>query len=50
LQKTPRIARCIAEVLSPKAVLIKPGSVEPLRQALAEIGLLAEIKIDKVEK
>ena len=50
LQKTPRIARCIAEVLSPKTVLVKPGSVEPLRQALAEIGLLAEIKIDKVEK
>ena len=47
LQKTPRVARCLAEVLSSQVILVKPGSVESLRQALAELGLLAEIKLDK---
>jgi hypothetical protein len=46
LQKSPRVSRCLGEVLGPKAVLVKPGSVEPLRQALAEMGLLAEIKLE----
>lgn len=46
LQKTPRVARCLAEVLSSQVILVKPGSVEFLRQALAELGLLAEIKLD----
>jgi len=48
LQKTPRIARCLAEVLNSKTILIKAGSEESLRLALAEIGLLAEVKLDKV--
>jgi hypothetical protein len=48
LQKTPRISRCFEEVLNPKTVIVKPGSVDALRQALAEMGLLAEIRLDKV--
>ncbi|MHC1740452.1 MAG: helicase-associated domain-containing protein [Anaerolineaceae bacterium] len=47
LQKTPRIARNLGEVLNFKTVIIKPGCAEALRQSLAEMGLLAEIKIDK---
>jgi DNA polymerase II small subunit/DNA polymerase delta subunit B len=42
LQKTPRIARCFEEVLNSKTVIIKPGSVDALRQALAEMGLLVK--------
>ena len=47
LQKTPRISRCLGEVLNSKTVTVKIGSVESLRQALAEMGLLAEIRLDK---
>jgi hypothetical protein len=47
LQKTPGISRCLGEILNPKVVVVKPGRLEPLKQALAEIGLLAQVKLDK---
>lgn len=47
LQKTPRISRCLTEILNNKTAIIKPGSLESLQQALAEIGLLAEVRFDK---
>ncbi len=46
LQKNPRAARFIVEVLNSKTVVIQPGSVEPLRQILAEMGFLADVHID----
>ena len=47
-QKVPRVARCLGEVLNPLTVIVKPGSTESLRQALAELGFIADIQIDKV--
>jgi hypothetical protein len=47
LQKTPGTSRCLGEILNPKVVVVKPGRLEPLKQALAEIGLLAQVKLDK---
>ena len=46
LQKNPRISRHLVEILNNKTAVIKQGSIEPLQQALAEIGLLAEVKFD----
>jgi hypothetical protein len=33
-------------VLNPKTVKVKPGSVETLRQILAELGFLADVHLD----
>jgi hypothetical protein len=46
IQKTPRISRCLGDILNNKTAIIKPGCLETLKQALAEIGLLTEVKID----
>jgi len=46
LQNNPRAARCLGEVLNPKTIVIKPGCIDNLRQALAEMGFLADIQLD----
>ena len=46
LQKNPRAARCLGELLNPQTVIVKPGKIEPLRQALAELGFLTDITFD----
>lgn len=46
LQKNARASRCLGEVLNPKTIVVKPGSVENLRQVLAEMGFLADILLD----
>jgi hypothetical protein len=46
LQKNSRASGCIASVLNNQAILLKPGKMEQMRQSLAELGLLAEIKLD----
>jgi hypothetical protein len=47
LQKTPAISRCLEEILNSKVAVVKPGRLEALKQALAEMGLLAQVKLDK---
>jgi hypothetical protein len=47
LQQNNRSGRCIEEVLTPKAVLIKPGSEQTIMQVLAEMGFLTEVKINE---
>lgn len=47
LQQNNRAGRCIEEVLTPKAVLLKPGSEQTIMQVLAEMGFLTEVKIDE---
>lgn len=44
LRKT-RAARFLGEALSPLVVTVKPGGEEPVRQALAELGYLAEEQV-----
>jgi len=46
LQKNPRTTPCIMAVLNNQSLLLKPGKVEQMRQGLAELGLLADVKID----
>lgn len=46
LQKNSRASQCIASVLNNQAILLKPGKVEQMRQSLAELGLLADVKLD----
>jgi hypothetical protein len=46
LQKNPRASRCLAEVLNPRTIVVKPGSVESLRKVLAEMGFLADIVLE----
>jgi hypothetical protein len=46
LQKNQRVSQSIATVLNAQTAIVRPGKVEQLRQGLAELGLLAEIKID----
>jgi hypothetical protein len=46
LQKNQRVSQSIATVLNAQTAIVKPGKVEQLRQGLAELGLLADIKID----
>lgn len=46
LQKNSRVSQSIATVLNNQTLVIKPGKVEQLRQGLAELGLLADVKID----
>ena len=46
LQKNSRTSPCIQAVLNNQNLIIKPGKVEQLRQGLAELGLLADVKID----
>ena len=45
LQKNSRSARCIDEVITPKAVLLKPGSEQTIMQVLSEMGFLTEVKL-----
>jgi hypothetical protein len=45
LRKT-REARYLGEALNDTTIIIKAGGEEPLRNALAELGYLAEVKID----
>ncbi len=47
LQKNSRSARCIDEVITPKAVLLKPGSEQTIMQVLSEMGFLTEVKLDE---
>ena len=47
LQKNPHISRYFGEVLNNKTVILKPGSANALQQSLAELGLLAQVKISK---
>ncbi len=46
LQRNPRAARCIEEVLNPKTLIVKAASIETLRQILAEMGFLADVHLD----
>lgn len=46
LQKNNRASGCIATVLNNQTIVIKAGKVEQMRQSLAELGLLADIKLD----
>jgi hypothetical protein len=46
LQKDPRAAKCLGEVISPLAATVKPGYEETLEKLLAEMGRLAEIRLD----
>lgn len=47
LQRTPKVSKCLGDILNNKTAVIKPGHLEPLVQALAEIGLLTEVKFSK---
>lgn len=46
LQKNQRTSQCILAVLNNQNLLLKPGKVEQMRLGLAELGLLADVKID----
>jgi hypothetical protein len=46
LQKNSRASQCISAVLNNQTLIIKPGKVEQIRQSLAELGLLTDVKID----
>ena len=46
LQKEPRAARCLGEVLTPLIVVVKPGSEAALIKILAENGYLTETHLD----
>ena len=41
-----RAGRFVVEVLSPSICTIRPGGVEAIRNALAELGYLADIQVD----
>ncbi|MEA5078497.1 MAG: hypothetical protein VB013_07995 [Anaerolineaceae bacterium] len=47
LQKNTRSARCIEEVLTPKAVLLKPGTDQTIVQVLSEMGFLTEVNLNE---
>jgi hypothetical protein len=40
-----KAGKFLGELLSPTAVIIKPGAIEKVTEALAELGLLAEVHI-----
>jgi hypothetical protein len=46
LQKEPKINACLDEVLSPTVVKVSPGREATLVKLLAELGLLAEVRLD----
>ncbi|HET9589306.1 MAG TPA: helicase-associated domain-containing protein [Anaerolineales bacterium] len=41
-----RAAKFLGEVLSPTTVVVKPGAIQKVMDALAELGLLAEVTAD----
>ena len=46
LQKEPGVTACLGEMLSPGVVKVKPGREETLVRLLAELGYLAEVRLD----
>lgn len=42
-----KAGKFLGEILSPTAVVVKPGAIEKVLAALAELGLLAEVMDDK---
>jgi hypothetical protein len=42
LRRTPRVSRYLGESLGPAAVEVRQADVEPLRRALAEVGILVD--------